>query len=256
MFTTGNQERDQMYREKISSIGAGVTFETLVAAMPADFGAEAEEYEAFLAQSFTGAAPPPAGTDLTSAPMFDKTPDGQHSLVPSKSLENIEAPRAAEVEASGNDVAPQPEILLTSAEANQAALSAQNKLTEAQVTARRAKEAAAKARAVLAAAIAEWRDGAPPYTQEMLLRDHLRSEQEKRKARIEGGGAQMPAPRVGRSYIDKAAAYGRDASPEGHVRSRMQNGGSHRGAFPSSQKYQMNYDPKRGPVAKPPGAKA
>ena len=65
-----------------------------------------------------------------------------------------------------------------------------------------------------------------------------------------------PTPRVGKSVVDQQAAYGRDASAEGAVRSRFQNRGSHRGAFSASERFTTNYDPRRGPVGKPPGAKA
>jgi hypothetical protein len=257
---TGNAIRDKVLYAAIRKLTVP-SFESAVAALPADFDLDDIEYSgAVKILELYGAPddpePPPLvrSYDHGSAPralLIDKNPDG-HSLVSSKSLEKIEAPRAPQPEPPPIATAkatPEP-VRMTAIEANHAIIAAQHRLGEARIVLQHKRDATAKARAALANAVTIWQTGLPPYSQEQLIRDHLRSEQEKRRQRIEGG-APPQAKTHGHSAIDIAAAYSKDNSPEGAVRSRMQYGRS-RGAFDKSKQYTQNYDPRRGPVFKPP----
>jgi len=254
-FATGSAIRDQVLYTAIRSVKGEVTFEAVVAALPQDFDMDEIEYNAaikILAVNMDEPPEPPPQVERTAprALMIDKNPDG-HSLVQPKSLEKIEAARAPQPEPSPVTTAKAaPEPVMTAFEANAAILKAQNRLGEARIRVQRARDAKMKAQGALADAITAWQNGQEPYSQENLIRDHLKSEQEKRRQRIEGGIPPQVKPRGG-SAIDIAAAYSKDNSPEGFTRSRMQNGRS-RGAFSKIAQHQINYDPRRGPVGKPP----
>jgi len=261
---TGNAIRDKVLYDVIRKLDVP-SFESTVAALPADFDLDEIEYSGaikIIALYAPNPDDPPEPPPLVervaprAALMIDKNPDG-HSLVPTKTLEKIEPPRAAQPEPSPIDTAEAtPEPVLTAQQANRAILDAQTRLGEAHIVLQRARDATAKARAALANAVTIWQTGLPPYSQEQLIRDHLRSEQEKRRQRIEQG-VHPQVKQVGKSAVDRSAAYGRDNSPEGFVHSRMQ-AGRRRGAFPASAQYQTNSDPRRGPVfvPKPSGIKA
>jgi hypothetical protein len=237
---TGSPIRDKILYDVIRKLTGEVTFEAAVAALPTDFDLDDVE--------FNGAV-----SILRMAPMMiSENPDG-HSLAPSKSLENIEPPRDAKPEPPHIDTAeatPEP-VRMTAVQANRVIIDAQTHLGEARIVLQRARDHKMKSQGALATAITAWQNGAPPYTQEMLIRDHLRSEQEKRRVRTEQG-VPPQAKTHGNSAVDIAAAYSKDNSPEGAVRSRFQNDGRRRGAFPKSQLGTRNYDPARGPVWKPP----
>ncbi len=265
-YTTGNAERDKRLRRAIGELIAcheEVTFEAVAAHLPKDFELEEIEFSSMLADMAQGEdeptepPPPPPQVERVAprALMIDKSPHG--APLPPETQENFESPREAEDEPPQIDTAeatPQPEIRLTAQEANRAVLDAQNRLGESRIQINLARDKTKRARAKLAAAITAWQEGAPPYTQEQLVRDHLRSEQEKRRQRIEGGIPPEYKP-VGKSALDRAAAYSRDHTPEGAVRSRMQIG-ARRGAFPKSMQGQVNTDPRRGAVYKPLSVKA
>jgi hypothetical protein len=251
---TGNAIRDQILYAAIRKLTGEITFEATVAALPNDFDLDETEYNGAIKILDLYGAPddpePPQG-ERTAPLMIDKTPDGKHSLIP-KTLEKIGAPRAPLPERPPIATAratPEP-VRLTAIQANHAVLEAQRRLGEGRIVLQRARDAKIKAQGALANAITIWQTGMPPYTQENLIRDHLRSEQEKRRQRIEGG-APPQAKTHGHSAIDIAAAYSKDNSPEGFARSRFENG-RQRGAFPKSALHQKNYDPRRGPVFKPP----
>jgi hypothetical protein len=233
---TGNIHRDTILYAAIGTLDV-INFDNAVAALPADFDLDQEE--------FTGAV-----KILNSRPlMIDKTPDGR-SLVPPKSLENIEAPREAEDEPPHDPPAVEaPQPVIGFQEANDNVLAAHNALGTARLALRQARQNTQDARGALARSISIWQTGLPAYTREDLIRDHLRGEQERRRQRIEAGLPANAPKRVANSYLDRSAAYGRDNSAEGAARSRMQNGGR-RGAFPSSMQHQINNDPRRGPVGK------
>jgi hypothetical protein len=261
-YSTGNSERDTRLRRAIGEAIAcnePMTLEQVAAHLPKDFDLEADELSGMLdAMAHDNDAPdePPPQVERVAPLLIDATPDG-HPFAQPKSLEKIEPPREAEAAEPHNDAAdeaPQPEIRLTAQEANNAVLAAQNRLGEARININLARENTKRARGKLAAAITAWQNGATPYTQEQLVRDHLRSEQEKRRQRIEQG-VPPQVKRVGKSALDISAAYSRDNTPEGAVRSRMQIG-ARRGAFPKSMQGQKNFDPARGAVYKPPSVKA
>jgi hypothetical protein len=266
MSVTGNDTRDKFLRRAIGEVVAlheRPTLQTISERLPKDFAADQEEVDGMLAEMNIGVAAEkpkaiPSQKTENLAPMIQTNPEG-HALA-SKSLENFEPPREAEADESHEDAAdetPAPEIRLTAQEANAAILKAQNRLGEARIVIQRRRDATAKARAALATAITVWQCGLPPYSREQLVRDHLRSEQEKRRQRIEGGIPPEVKP-VGKSAIDRRAAYSTDNSAEGFARKRnaVEGGdGARRGAFPKSMMNQRNFDPRRGPVFKPPGVK-
>jgi hypothetical protein len=260
---TGSAIRDQVLYTAIRNLKVEATFEAVAAALPKDFDLDEIEYGgaikilALQAKDDPPEPPPQVERSAPRALMIDKNPDG-HSLVPPKTASpgeiiEDELARGLRDPNTGRrqpipDTSPEP--VMTAIEANHAILKAQNRLGEARIRVQRARNAKMKAQSALADAITAWQNSQEPYTQEQLVRDHLRSEQEKRRQRIEGG---IP-PQVkthGGSAIDIAAAYSKDNSPEGFARSRMQNGRS-RGAFSKIAQHQINYDPRRGPVGKPP----
>jgi hypothetical protein len=254
---TGSAIRDQVLYAAIRNLKVEATFEAVAAALPADFDLDEIEYSgarkilALQSKDDPHEPPPLVERVAPRALLIDKNPDG-HSLVPAKSFEKIEPPRAAQPEPppiATAEVTPEP-VRMTAIEANHAILKAQNRLGEARIRLQHARDGKMKAQAKLADAITAWQNGQEPYTQENLIRDHLRSEQEKRRMRIEQG-VPPQAKIVGNSALDRAAAYGKDNSPEGFVHSRMQ-AGRRRGAFPASEQYRRNIDPRRGPVFKPP----
>jgi hypothetical protein len=253
---TGNAIRDQILYAAIRKVPGEITFEAAVAALPKDFDLDEIEFSgAVKILERYGAPddpePPPPQAERAAPLMIDRNPDG-HSLAPPKTLEKNEAPRAPQPEPPPIATAkatPEP-VRLTAVGANRAILDAQRRLGEGRIVLQRARDAKMKAQGALATAITVWQTGLPPYTQEALIRDHLRSEQEKRRQRIEGG-APPQAKTHGHSAIDIAAAYSRDNSPEGFARSRFQNG-RQRGAFSKSAQHQINHDPRRGAVGKLP----
>ncbi len=259
-YTTGSAERDKFLRRAIGEVIAcheQMTLEVVAAEhLPKDFELEADELSGMLDDMTHGDDAPDEPPQVERVPprkalMIDKSPHG--APLPPETLEKIEPPRAPEAEPphiDAADEAPQPEIRMTAQEANQAILKAQNRLGNARIKINVTRDATAKARAKLADAITEWQSGAKPYTREALVRDHIRASNEARAQRVaQGIPPQVKA--VGRSAIDRSAAYSKDYSAEGAARSRMQVG-ARRGAFPSSMKFQQNFDPKRGAVAKLP----
>jgi len=251
-YSTGNIERDKMLRRVIGELVACHEKPTLAAVqenLPRDFDADADEVMGMLIDmklvevEHVEPVEPPAkiGPTLTAPP---------------KPLKKIEPPREAQPEPPHEDTADSaPERILSAQEANNAILAASNRVAEARASLTVRRRETATARAALANAITIWQTGLPPYTREQLIRDHLRSEQEKRRQRIEGG-IPPQVKIVGKSAIDRAAAYSHDNSPEGAVQSRMQGNGRRRGAYPKNMLHQKNFDPARGPVFKVPGVKA
>lgn len=264
-YTTRNAERDKRIRRAIGEIVAcnePLTFEAIAEKLPKDFDLETAEAEGIagnmgLLESDPKPDEPPPQVERVSprkALMIETSPHG--APLP-ETLEKIEPPRGAEATEPQEDAAdatPQPEIRLTAQEANKAILDGQNRLGEARIQINKARDKTAKARAALASAITAWQNGAPAYTREQMTRDFIRGSNEARRQRIEGG-IPPEVKAVGKSAIDRSAAYSKDYSAEGAARSRMQHG-ARRGAFPSSMKFQQNFDPRRGPVAKLPSVKA
>jgi hypothetical protein len=249
-YSTGSKERDTFLRRAIGEIVAlkePLSVEAIAANLPNDFELETEEAEGMCAamghleMAFIPAA--------AGKPLIEENPEGQPFP---KSLEKIEAAHASEAEASAEasaDTTPVP--VMTRDEASNAVLAAHNALGEARIAYRKSQEATRAARAALATSITVWQTGQPPYTREDMTRDFIRGSNAARAQRA-ANGTPPQAKAIGKSYIDRAAAYDRDNSAEGAARSRMQTG-SHRGAFPKSMKGALNFDPRRGPVAKPPG---
>jgi len=254
-FTTGVEERDKRIKRAIGEVKAfsePMSLDSVRQHLPPDFDLDAEEFGGFALDmrliEIEHFEPP----TTHAKPMIDQTPAGDP--LP-ETLEQIEPPRAAQPEPRQEDTADEDSgPILTARECNAAILDAQNRLGEARVQLAHRRNATAAAKAVLAAAIMQWQTGQKAYSQQDLIRDHLRSEQEKRRRLIEGG-VPPQVKIVGKSAIDRARAYSRDNSPEGAARSRMLNGMS-RGAFSKSDQHKINYDPRRGPVGKQPGVKA
>lgn len=254
---TGNPVRDEILYEAIRKIGGGGSFEATVAALAPDFDLDENEYNG--AMKILNLAP-----DV--AQPIEQRPDVAQSVEP-HAAQSVE-PHPVETKLSNDihgTIAPEtvaertgglpiePHQRMTSQEANNAVLAAENKLGAARITLRNRQAETKAARSALATSISIWQTGLPAYTAEMNVRAHLKASQEARRKRIEQGGPSATTP-PGKSYLDRAAKYGRDHSPEGAARSRMQNG-AHRGAFSTASKFQKNFDPARGPVAKLPSAR-
>jgi hypothetical protein len=242
---TGNPTRDRILYDAIQKLGDVPTFEATVNAVPRDFDLDEGEYNTAI--KILHVAPRPARL------LIDRNPDG-HSLVApevaeTKLPDDIRGTIAYEAPAERTHDAPI-DPPLTHQQANDAVLAAENNLGNARLALRHAQETTKSARAANANAITIWQCGLPVYTSEMNVRDFLKSQQAARRERIAQGGPAATTP-PGKSYLDRAAKYGRDNSAEGAARSRMQHG-AHRGAFPTSQKFQQNHDPRRGAVAKLP----
>ena len=226
---TGNPVRDGILYEVIRKIGGGVSFESAVAALAPDFDLDESEYTA--AMKILNMAPGPQSDVPVRIEAGSEVPAPQSLPHPPQSIE----------------AHPEP---LTHQEAADAVLATDNALGEARMKLRDRQAETKLARSALATSITIWQTGLPHYSAERNVRDHLKAEQAARRQRIEQGGPAATA-QPGKSYIDRAAKYGRDNTPEGAARSRMQNG-ARRGAFGFSQKFQKNFDPARGPVAKLP----
>jgi hypothetical protein len=246
---TANPVRDEILYSAIRKIGGGVSFEATVAALPPDFDLDEAEYST--AMKILNMAPGPV-EDVTTS--IEAGPDVTTSIEPhppetkfSNVSEATMAPSEAIQRTGGLPIDPP----MTNQQASDAVLAAENKLGEARMKLRHRQAETKAARATLATSITIWQTGLPAYTQEHLVRDHLKASQEARRKRVEQGGAPNSAAPPGKSVIDRQAKYGRDNSPEGAARSRMQNG-ARRGAFGISAKFQNNFDPARGAVAKLP----
>jgi hypothetical protein len=91
------------------------------------------------------------------------------------------------------------------------------------------------AREALWSALAAWNGTGGGYSREMLVRDHIASNQAVKQAIAEG---RMQPPtrnaRALRSVIDRQAYYSQGGGAADHVRAQMKNRGYHRGAFPQS----------------------
>jgi hypothetical protein len=245
---TGNLVRDTILYDALRKLGGSSTFEETVAALPPDFDLDEMEYSGAIKILKLAPHQPlmiettPAGTPLAPEPVEvveEKFSNDIHgTIAPSDTNERVGELPIEPVEER-----------LTLAQANDAVLDAENALGEARLALRNAQQRTKDARAALANAVTIWQTGLPVYSAERNVRDHLRASQAARRQRIELGGPTATTP-PGKSYLDRAAKYGRDQSPEGAARSRMMHG-AHRGAFPTSAKFQDNHDPRRGPVAKP-----
>jgi hypothetical protein len=256
---TANPVRDEILYSAIRKLGGSPTFEETVAALPQDFDLDETEYSGAIKIVALKTQPPdepPPQVERVAphALMIDKTPSGDP--LPVEPVETIEAATEIEEAKPVENQGENPEEIsspLTQQEANDAVLAAENALGEARFALRRAQENTKAARAAVANAVTIWQTGLPVYSAERNVRDHLKQSQEARRIRVEQGGPTATA-RPGKSYLDRAAKYGRDNSPEGAARSRMQHG-AHRGAFSRSEVAAnsfQNRDPRRGPVVKLP----
>jgi hypothetical protein len=98
------------------------------------------------------------------------------------------------------------------------------------------------ARSRLSDAVQAWQTGKPKITRDELMRDYIRSEQAKKLAIAEGRLSPREAPRIGPSVIDRVAAAQRGGPAAwGNFR---RNGSLVKGG--------LNFDPRKGPVAKLP----
>jgi hypothetical protein len=239
---TGNPTRDRILYDVLYKLGGSPSFGATVAALPDDF--DLDKIEHSNAVKILRLAAPHGRI------MIDSTPDGAPLSSAPEPVETVEAaPNAEDFLLQPEPVADEPPVTLD--EANVDVLMAENALGEARLALRRAQQQIKDCRAVMADAITRWQTGGPQWTAEMNTRAHLRASQEARIQRVQGGGTRAGQSPGGKSYIDMAAKHGRDMSPEGAARSRMLNG-SHRGAFPTSMKFQNNHDPRKGPVVKLP----
>jgi hypothetical protein len=113
---------------------------------------------------------------------------------------------------------------------------------------REAREAVADTRAEVAKRLADYNAKVPVISREQNVREHIASENARRKAVAEGCAQPTERAKPGPSHIDRAAYYGRHGDANDRVRSRFRNGGYHRGAY--TLQGGVNLDPRRGPVAK------
>ena len=169
-YSTGVPARDRLLQTAIQQVitsGRTPSQKLVSRELPEDFSLDEYELEGALG-------------DILDKPPSEAAPE---------TLKNIEAPRDPQPEPSPISTAkstPEP-VPMTALQANAAIIAAQTGLGEARIVLQRRRDATMKARADLANAITIWQTGLPPYTQESLIRDHLRSEQEKRRQRIMGG---------------------------------------------------------------------
>lgn len=109
----------------------------------------------------------------------------------------------------------------------------QRNLVASQLRCQRATDQQRECRGRVAVALAAFqRATSATVTQEQLIREHLKSEQARRKERIESGGPQVPTRRLG-STVDAVAFYSRNAG-------RSAGGGNafRRGAAPDYKRGQ------------------
>ncbi len=263
-YSTGNLERDKMLRKAINRVrgrGEEMTLENIASKLPPDFQVDEQEAEGMLEAMQAGvssSAPAASAVGDVSLEVTAHVPDNAAPLIatnpeghPFPKIEPVEDEPVEPLTFEPPVEPPVERPRLTQIEANKAILAAQDRLGQARIEIQKARFNTQRARTALANQITIWQTGLPAYSREELVRDFLRSEQEKRRQRIEGGIPPEYKP-VGKSAIDRAAAYSRDNSPEGAVRSRMTGGGMRRGAFPKSMQHQSNFDPRRGAVAKLP----
>jgi hypothetical protein len=96
---------------------------------------------------------------------------------------------------------------------------------------------------VLAKAITQFQSGFAPMTPEQLRRDYVKEQAAIRQGIKDGTISTGPGPAIGKSVVDRAAYYSRGNPRTGNYR---------RGAYPANYKGGPNFDPRRGPVVKPP----
>jgi hypothetical protein len=133
------------------------------------------------------------------------------------------------------------------------AFAADRNLGECRLAVARAKDAESASRRKLAAAVTQFQIATATKrpTQSEFFKQHAIEQNEIRR-KIAAG--EMPGPvrrntAIGRSAVDRAAFYQKGGNPAGGGRAYA------RGALPASHKGAPNYDPRRGPVAKPPSAR-
>ena len=260
-YSTGSKERDTLLRRAIGEIVAlnePLTFEAIAANLPNDFELETEEAEGMaedmghLETEAPKVTPPVEEIPApgTMKPFVTLSPHG--APLP-KLYEKVSLIQTSEDEPPPIPTVEEPsQPDLTMQQATDAVNAAHNALGEARIAYRQSQQHTRDMRAALATAITVWQTGQPPYTREMMTRDFIRGSNEARAQRA-AKGVPAQVKQVGKSVIDRSAAYGTDNSPEGFARSHMKYGGAHRGAFPKSMHGRINYDPRLGPVAKVPG---
>lgn len=96
---------------------------------------------------------------------------------------------------------------------------------------------------VLAKAITQFQSGFVPMTPEQLRREYVQEQAAIRQGIKDGTIPTGPGPAIGKSVVDRAAYYSRGNPRTGNYR---------RGAYPANYKGGPNFDPRRGPVVKPP----
>ena len=104
------------------------------------------------------------------------------------------------------------------------------------------------ARTKLANAVTQFQSGFAPVTPEQLRRDHVNEQAAIRQAQKDGTLPVVGRGHgIGKSVVDRMAAYSRGGNPA--------QGNYRRGAYPSQMRGAPNYDPRRGPVVKPPSVR-
>lgn len=127
-----------------------------------------------------------------------------------------------------------PDVMVTTATADEVEgnlQDARRELTESRIALPQALDRQRVARNILSQAISSWQNingTIRSGDREALVREHIASENQARRERIEGRGASARQSQPGPSAVDRAAFYGRPSSPA--------QGNWRRGAHPASHR--------------------
>lgn len=228
--TEFNQVRHDMVKDVIELHGGPITIERIAAWLPNDFELGLDDLAPFLNEQaptdieFEGDEPATAETPATvpveAAPIVEATAEPEAPPPPTQ--EEIEA------------------AVIRRNAADQALANRRAELIVAQGAERVTRDKLAKA-------IQTFQAGTPfkPMTRDELIRSHLAAESALRQVRKNQGA---PAPRIGRSAVDRVAYYSKFGGGPGAGGGRAYA----RGAAPSQAKGAPNFDPRRGPTVKLP----
>ncbi len=224
-YTTGNPERDHMYRNYIAAFGSDI--DAIKAAAPNDFEVSADEVAGFILEMESSAAPQPEVTfeDEPLDPVPSDPVTGRAYAAPRKIIEESRLPQPARADESP-DSAPQATTGrdMTHAEAVAALRAADLHLTDCRLNVRRTTAALQEARGKLQQEIEKHIANTPQkFTQFDAARAYAATSLEERRQR---------AARFG---------TGESATARRFVQKRMTGGGPHRGALNQEQRARVGF---------------
>lgn len=212
-----NPLRDQMVKNIIGQHpGEPVTVEHLAQFLPPDFDLGDDDLQPYQQAAVSGGPPDTEKRVLDPATVYEA------QMSPKQAAATQEAIEAA----------------------TQRRIAADQVLANRRVELLAAQDAERVARDRLATSIMTFQKGFPPMTPEQLRRAHVQEQTEIRQAIKDGRLNPRKNTGHGKSMVDRQAFYGRGGNPA--------HGNYRRGAFPSQAYGAPNYDPRRGPVVKPP----